>query len=141
MNTKAVMSSYSSGLLFGLGLGISGMTDANKVIAFLTLDSSWNPALMLVMAGAIGIHLALYKFITNKEQPLFDSTFHIPTNRQINSKLVIGSLLFGLGWGMGGICPGPGLVSLFSFNMNVVVFVTAMLVGMFVFKMMQPKTT
>lgn len=122
--------SFFSGVLFALGLGVSGMTDTTKVIGFLTLDSNWNPALMLVMGGAIAVHFVLFRIVKKRESPFFSDIFHVPTRTDFTFRLVAGSVLFGLGWGLGGICPGPGLISLFSGAPEVFAFIGSMLVGM-----------
>lgn len=119
-----------AGVLFALGLGISGMTDANKIIGFLNLAGDWDPSLAFVMVGAIGVHLVLYRVILRRQSPLLDARFHIPTRRDIDPQLVGGSALFGVGWGLGGFCPGPGLVSLMGLNSSAGVFVVFMLGGM-----------
>lgn len=131
---------FMAGLIFALGLGISGMTDANKVIGFLNLAGDWDPSLAFVMVGAIGVHLALYRIILRRHSPLFGDTFHIPTRRDINPQLVGGSALFGVGWGLGGFCPGPGLVSLAGLGSSAAVFVVFMLSGMMAHKLVhRPK--
>ena len=124
-----VGAAFLAGFVFALGLGISGMTDTTKVIGFLTLGENWNPALMLVMGGAIAVHFVFYKIVTQRQFPLFDEMFHIPTRTDISGRLIIGSILFGLGWGMGGICPGPGIISLTSGHTDVLVFIASMIVG------------
>ena len=121
---------FFGGLAFALGLGVSGMTDANKVIGFLNLAGDWDPSLAFVMVGAIGVHLVLYRLILRRQSPLFSDRFHIPTRRDISPQLVRGAALFGVGWGMGGFCPGPGLVSLTGFGSEAAVFVVCMLGGM-----------
>ena len=122
--------SFFSGLLFALGLGVSGMTDTTKVIGFLTLDSDWNPALMLVMGGAIVVHFILYQVVKKRKSPFLSEIFHIPTRKDFTFRLVVGSILFGLGWGLGGVCPGPGLVSIFSGTPEILAFVGSMFGGM-----------
>ena len=92
---------------------ISGMTDANKVIG-LDVADAWDPTLAFVMVGGIGAHLALYKWILAKGQPLFDSQFWLPNAQDLDKHLLIGAALFGMGWGLGGYCPGPALVSVAS---------------------------
>lgn len=124
------LASFGSAFLFALGLGISGMTDATKVLGFLTLDSNWNPALMLVMGGAIAVHIVFYQLVKKQKTPFFSDVFHIPTRKDFTLRLVVGSLLFGVGWGLGGICPGPGLVSIVSGATEILAFVGAMFVGM-----------
>jgi uncharacterized protein len=125
-----LVASFLGGLLFALGLGVSGMTDANKVIGFLDLSGDWDPSLAFVMAGAIGVHLILYRLILRRQSPLFGDRFQIPTRRDITPQLVGGAALFGVGWGLGGFCPGPGLVSLAGFGSSAAVFVLSMLSGM-----------
>lgn len=135
-----LISAFSAGLVFALGLGISGMTDANKVIGFLNLAGDWDPSLAFVMVGAISVHLLLYRLILRRQSPFFSDRFHIPTRRDINPHLVGGAALFGMGWGLGGFCPGPGLVSLMGYGSAPGVFVVFMLGGMLVHKLLsQPE--
>ena len=123
---------FFSGALFGLGLMISGMTDANKVIGFLDVADAWDPTLAFVMVGGIGAHLALYKWILAKGQPLFDSQFWLPNAQDLDKHLLIGAALFGMGWGLGGYCPGPALVSVASGVQEPLAFTAAMVMGMFI---------
>ena len=125
------LAAFGGGLVFALGLGLSGMTDANKVIGFLNLAGDWDPSLAFVMVGAIGVHLALYRLILRRDSPLFTDEFHIPTRRDIDGKLVGGAALFGVGWALGGFCPGPGIVSATSQSTAALTFVLTMLVGMY----------
>ncbi|MGC6515474.1 MAG: DUF6691 family protein [Myxococcota bacterium] len=127
---KTLASALLSGLLFGIGLGVSGMTNADKVINFLDLSDAWDPSLMFVMVGAIAVHLVLYRVILRQPSPLFADGFSVPTTAQIDQKLVGGAALFGIGWGLGGYCPGPGIVSTASLSPNALTFVAAMTVGM-----------
>lgn len=127
---RQLLAAFSGGLVFALGLGISGMTDADKVLGFLNLAGDWDPSLAFVMAGAIGVHLVLYKRIIRRQSPIFDGSFHIPSRRDITPQLVGGAALFGVGWGLGGFCPGPGLVSLSGLGSSAAVFVVFMLSGM-----------
>ena len=120
-----------AGVLFGAGLAISGMTNPKKVIGFLDLFGNWDASLMLVMAGAIAVHFVAYRVIKGKSAPAFGDKFAIPTRRDIDLKLVAGAAVFGLGWGLGGFCPGPGLVSSMSGASSALVFVVAMLGSMF----------
>ncbi len=128
-----------SGAIFAVGLGISGMTNANKVIGFLDIGGAWDPSLAFVMVGAIGIHAALYPVITKRATPLFATLFHLPTQTVINKRLVIGASLFGAGWGLGGYCPGPALVSLLSWGVEAVTFCGAMLLGMVIYSWLIPQ--
>ena len=118
-----------SGLLFGAGLVVSGMTQPTKVIGFLDLFGAWDASLMLVMGGAIGVHFFAYRFIAKKSAPLFATKFAVPTRRDIDAKLIVGALLFGAGWGLGGFCPGPGIVASASGATSVLVFMAALLAG------------
>jgi uncharacterized membrane protein YedE/YeeE len=119
-----------SGLLFGAGLVIGGMTRPQKVIGFLDLFGAWDPSLMLVMAGAVGVHAGFYAAVRRRRAPLFADTFAIPTRRDIDLKLLLGALLFGIGWGLSGYCPGPSVVALGTGALKVLVFVGALLAGM-----------
>ncbi len=126
--------SFVSGLVFALGLGLGGMANANKVVNFLDLVGAWDPSLAFVMGGAIAVHLVAYQwFVPRMQQPLFAPRFGIPTRSDIDGRLVGGAALFGLGWGLGGYCPGPGIVSLGSGSMAPAVFMVAMVGGMLVF--------
>ena len=138
---KPILSAFIGGLVFAIGLGISGMTDANKVIGFLNIAGNWDPSLAFVMVGAIGAHLALYKLILRRSSPIFGSQFHIPSRRDIDPKLLGGAAIFGVGWGLGGFCPGPGLVSSMSFDSSALVFVGSMVVGMVAHRMTQGSKT
>ncbi len=140
MSLKKNIASIIAGFIFALGLGISGMTNANKVIGFLNLAGDWDPSLAFVMIGAIGVHLVLYRLILHRPSPLFHDTFHIPTSKDIDRKLVIGSALFGVGWGLGGYCPGPGLVSLAGGGSQAITFVVFMIIGMAIHKVTKPRT-
>jgi uncharacterized membrane protein YedE/YeeE len=119
-----------SAVLFGAGLVLSGMTQPAKVIGFLDVSGAWDPSLMFVMVGAIGVHALAWRFIKRAPQPVLGGTFQVPTNKAIDARLVVGAALFGIGWGVSGICPGPGLVALASNSSAVLAFVGAMFVGM-----------
>lgn len=127
---RAVVSAGVVGVLFGLGLGISGMTQADKVIGFLDLADGWDPSLAFVMAGAIAVHMVLFRLILRRRSPLFAEGFGIPTRSDIDTRLVAGSALFGIGWALGGYCPGPGIVSVAGFAPRALVFVAALIAGM-----------
>jgi uncharacterized protein len=139
---KHLVSMFLVGVLFALGLGLSGMTNADKVIGFLNLAGIWDPSLAFVMVGAIGSHLALYKFILKHPAPLFGEQFEIMSRTDIDGRLIAGSAIFGMGWGLGGFCPGPGLVASAALGTEALVFVAAMLCGMILFhKLNAPQQT
>lgn len=125
------------GLVFALGLGLGGMTDPAVVLGFLDITGRWDPRLLFVMVGAVGVHLSVYfLWIRRRDKPLLHPQFHWPTKIKIEWPLVVGSALFGIGWGLGGYCPGPGLVGLSSMTIEPWVFVISMVVGMLVFRLM-----
>jgi len=124
------------GLLFGLGLMLSGMTDPGKVIGFLDLFGSWDPSLALVMGGAIMVGFFAFTVAKKRTSTFLGGAMRLPTNMDMDKKLVIGSLLFGAGWGLAGFCPGPALVSMADGQPKALVFVVAMLVGMLGFELM-----
>ena len=131
--------SFVVGLVFALGLGISGMTKVHVVRGFLDVAGEWSPALMGVMIGAILVHSLLFLFIKKRPSPLLDTKFHLPTRRDLDAKLLLGAAIFGLGWGWTGICPGPGIVASVSGNINIIIFVASMLLGMVIFKILPEK--
>ncbi len=120
------------GLLFGVGLGLSGMTDPAKVIHFLDITGDWDPSLAVVMAGAIAAFAPLHMLIQRRGRPLLEGELPKRPSRQIDRRLLIGSSLFGIGWGLGGFCPGPALTNLGYLRTEALVFVPAMAVGMLV---------
>jgi len=132
---------FTSGLIFAIGLGLSGMTDANKVIAFLNPLGGWDPSLAFVMVGAIGAHLTTRRLIIRREKPLFASVFETPTVQDVTPSLVIGAGLFGVGWALGGFCPGPGIVSATGLSSDALLFSGAMLTGMAIFNALGPRKT
>ncbi len=121
---------FAIGLLFGIGLILSGMTDPGKVIGFLDLFGAWDPSLALVMGGAIGVGLFAFAIAKRRTTAFLGGAMHLPKPGQIDRQLVLGSLVFGVGWGLAGFCPGPALVSLGAGEPKALVFVVAMLAGM-----------
>ena len=121
------------GLIFGLGLLISGMTDPGKVQGFLDLAGAWDPSLAFVMGGGVMVGWIGFSVAKKKATSLSDTPFQWPEMTQIDRPLVLGSLIFGLGWGLAGFCPGPALVAMASGNDKALVFVVAMLVGMVIY--------
>lgn len=136
---KNSIAALAVGFIFAIGLGLSGMTQPQKVIGFLDLFGNWDPSLIFVMAGAILVHFVTYKLIRKKSSPLLSSQWHVPTKKEITPALVIGSFIFGVGWALGGFCPGPAVTSLASFESGPFIFVISMLVGMFIFKLIDKK--
>ncbi|MCP4911722.1 MAG: YeeE/YedE family protein [Oligoflexia bacterium] len=130
----SVLISILSGILFAVGLVISGMTNPNKVIGFLDILGNWDYSLAFVMVGAISVSFVAFKYFQNKKPFCAPQSF-LPTNTEVDKKLLIGSAMFGIGWGIAGFCPGPAIVNLATFDMKAIVFVIAMVVGMFVFKL------
>lgn len=120
----------AAGMLFAFGLVLGGMTQPSKVIGFLDITGDWDPALMFVMVGAIGAYLPLHKLVLRRERPLFAPGFSVPTRRDLDLRLITGAALFGVGWGLAGFCPGPGITSLAARTVEPLVFVLSMLVGM-----------
>jgi uncharacterized protein len=127
------------GFLFALGLGVSGMTQPQRVVGFLDIFGTWNPALAFVMIGAIFVHAPFYFFIRKRKAPILTQQFQLPEVKKITLRLVIGSALFGIGWGLAGYCPGPAVTSLMSFNFNVYAFVASMILGMIFYKIIKEK--
>lgn len=124
--------SFVAGLLFAFGLGISGMTQPQKVIGFLN-PWNWDPSLIFVMVGAILVHSLSYALVRRRQSPLLDHHWHVPTRRDLSMRLILGSAIFGAGWGLGGFCPGPGMASLITGDERVIAFVVAMAAGMYTF--------
>jgi uncharacterized membrane protein YedE/YeeE len=122
------------GLVFGLGLMLSGMTDPGKVLGFLDLAGLWDPSLALVMGGAIAVGVFAFSMAKRRRLSFFGIDLRLPTQERITKRLVTGSLLFGAGWGLAGFCPGPALVSMAAGQSKAALFVGFMLIGMGVFE-------
>lgn len=118
-----------TGTLFGFGLALSQMVNPEKVLAFLDLAGNWDPSLALVMGGAVAVTLVAFPFVTRRSRPLFSGSFQLPSLTAIDRRLVIGSALFGIGWGIGGYCPGPALAAFAVGSWEPFVFVPAMIAG------------
>ena len=126
--------SLTSGIIFGIGLVVSQMINPEKVLGFLDLFGNWDPSLAFVMMGALIVSSPLFHLIKNKDKPLFVEEFNYSNKKEINNKLVIGSALFGAGWGLGGLCPGPAISSIALLNINSIIFVAAMFIGFYLAK-------
>ena len=129
-----ILASLAAGLVFGLGLIVSGMSDPAKVLGFLDLAGAWDPSLALVMGGAIAVGLPAFAWAARRKTSLLGAPMQLPAARQVDRRLLGGSLLFGIGWGVAGFCPGPGLVAMGMGQAGAVVFVLAMLAGMALFE-------
>lgn len=123
-------SEFLVGLVFGWGLLLAGMTDPAKVLAFLDLFGAWDPSLALVMGGGIAVGVFAFALARRRTHAFLGGVLHLPSARQIDSPLVVGSLLFGAGWGLAGFCPGPAIVAVAAGEAKAAVFVVAMLAGM-----------
>lgn len=130
------ISEFVVGLMFGVGLMASGMTDPSKVIGFLDLFGAWDPSLAMVMGGAVVVGFFAFALAKKRTTTFLGGALRFPTSTQMDKPLVIGSLLFGAGWGLGGFCPGPALVSMADGQAKAMLFVGAMLVGMLGFELM-----
>lgn len=141
MNTRLNnLLGFGSGLVFGLGLILAGMTQPLKVKAFLDLAGAWDPSLALVMGGAIALGVVAFALAKRRDSSWSGASMEIPTHRTIDARLILGGVLFGVGWGIGGFCPGPALVALGSGMVEAGLFVAAMLAGMVIHdKLLAPK--
>jgi uncharacterized membrane protein YedE/YeeE len=125
-----VFSAFAVGLLFGLGLTISGMIDPAKIIAFLDVTGDWDPSLLVVMGSALAVSFIGYRIVLAREKPAFETSFQLPSKTVIDRPLLIGSALFGAGWGLAGLCPGPAISAAALGQPAVYAFLAAMLAGM-----------
>lgn len=128
----------ASGILFGLGLGVSEMVNPVRVLGFLNVLGPWDPTLIFVMAGALTVAVPGFQYARLMHKPFLAVTFHVPTKRDLDKKLILGAVVFGIGWGLAGICPGPSLVALNSLDPDIGIFVLAMLAGIVVHDRLYP---
>jgi uncharacterized protein len=128
---KVLAVSFFSGVIFALGLGLSGMTRPIKVIGFLDFFGTWDATLAFVMVGAIGVYFFACRRAATMASPLLAPSFALPQRRDLDVRLIGGAAIFGVGWGLGGFCPGPALTSLASGALPVLIFVAAMVIGMY----------
>ena len=129
------ISGFLLGLLFGVGLVISGMSDPAKVLNFLDLFGSWDPSLAFVMGGALVVTFIGYRLVLNRPQPKPSEIFHMPEKKDIDGQLLTGASLFGIGWGLGGFCPGPAFTAVPLMSDGILAFFPALLIGMWAGKM------
>lgn len=136
----ALIFSVMSGLVFGIGLIVSGMANPAKVLGFLDLFGNWDPSLAFVMAGAIAVGSVAFAFARRRALSILGFEMRLPTATRIDRRLVLGGVMFGIGWGIAGFCPGPALVALGMGEPKAVVFVAAMLVGMGLFELLERRS-
>ena len=129
---KSKLVSLFCGIIFGIGLVISQMINPAKVLGFLNLFGEWDPSLAFVMIGALIVSSPLFHLFKNKEKPIFSTSFSISENKEIDKRLIIGSILFGAGWGLAGLCPGPAISSIALLNISSVTFVFSMFIGFYI---------
>jgi len=134
-----LLTAFASGLVFGVGLILAGMTNPAKVQGFLDIFGAWDPSLGLVMGGAIVVGAFAFARAKRLRRSLLDAPLYIPEPRRLDKRLLFGSLAFGVGWGLGGFCPGPALVWLGTGDAKAAVFVLAMIGGMAIFELLQPR--
>lgn len=130
---KVGLAAFAAGVIFALGLGISGMTQPSKVIGFLDLAGRWDPSLALVMVGAIAVHAAAVRLIRRRPRPLLGERFDVPSRADVDARLLAGAAVFGIGWGLAGYCPGPAVTSTVSGLAAPLIFTASMLAGMLAF--------
>ena len=133
------LSSLISGIVFGLGLTISGMVNPEKVLGFLNIFDAWDPSLMFVMIGAIIIFSPLHFIFKRKSRPIFAKNFVLPSNNNIDNNLIIGAIMFGTGWGLAGLCPGPAISAISFLNTSVYLFVIFMFLGFYLGNIIQSR--
>ena len=131
---KHLVVTFFSGVVFALGLGLSQMTNPNKVLSFLDFFGEWDPSLAFVMGAALGINVFLFRVILKRDRPLFDTRFHLPEYQRVDTRLVAGSAIFGLGWGIAGFCPGAAIAAIPTGVTSVLLFLASMAGGMLLFR-------
>ncbi|GJD57420.1 YeeE/YedE family protein [Methylobacterium dankookense] len=130
MSAPRLLAALASGVLFGFGLALSGMMDPRKVLGFLDLAGAWDPSLAFVLAGAVAVSALGYALKARMARPVLAPRFEVPANTRLDARLLGGAALFGIGWGLAGLCPGPALAGLVLGLPEIALFVAAMLVGM-----------
>jgi uncharacterized membrane protein YedE/YeeE len=128
-----------AGLLFGLGLGVSQMIDRERVLGFLDVAGNWDPTLAFVMGGAVLVTLISFRFVLRRPHPIFSPKFYLPTRNDIDRPLLIGAGLFGIGWGIAGYCPGPGITATVLGIANPFIFLAAMIAGSLTYRAIAPR--
>ncbi len=131
---KRVAVAVISGLVFGLGLSISGMVNPAKILGFLDIAGNWDPSLGIVLAAAVGTTVLIFRLVLKRDTPLLDNQFHLPARTDVDSMLVLGAAIFGVGWGISGFCPGPAYTTLLQGRWETWIFFAAMIAGMASFR-------
>jgi len=139
--TAENITTYITGFIFSIGLCLSGMTEPAKVVGFLDIAGNWDPSLAMVMFGAVSVYFIGSRFILKSEKPVFAAKFGLPTRIDIDGRLIAGSAMFGVGWGLAGFCPGPALASLVTLDTNIIIFVMSMTLGMYVYGTLDSRFT
>lgn len=134
-----ILSAFIAGLIFGIGLILSGMTNPRKIIDFLDITGQWDPTLVFVMAGALAVSAFAFRYMKDRNQTCLKQEVQLPSSKQIDRRLVLGSIAFGVGWGIAGYCPGPALTSLLTWQLEAFIFVLSMLVGMGIYARIEGK--
>ncbi len=130
-----------AGLLFGLGLGVSQMIDRDRVLGFLDVTGVWDPTLLFVLGGAVGVTVIAFRFVLRRRHPIWADKFYLPTKKDIDRALVIGAAIFGVGWGIAGYCPGPAITALVLGIWNPVLFVLALIAGSLTYKSLSQRNS
>jgi len=138
---KHFVSALVTGLIFGMGLLVSGMANPDKVLSFLDITGNWDPSLMLVMGGAIAVGVVAFTLTKGRTHSLWGEPLRFPTRQDLDSRLIMGSLGFGIGWGLAGFCPGPALVAFGTGAPKAIVFVVAMVAGMAMYELIEKSRT
>ena len=134
-----LLSAFAIGLIFGLGIAISGMINPAKVLNFFDLAGTWDPSLAFVMAGALAVAIPGYRLVLGRPTPVLDDRFQLPDTRVIDRRLVLGSATFGIGWGIAGFCPGGALPALGTGSIDVFVFIVALILGLLIARVLQQR--
>jgi uncharacterized membrane protein YedE/YeeE len=131
---KISLSSFLAGILFSCGLTLSQMINPTKVISFLDISGNWDPSLAFVMGAALTVTFIGYRTVLNRKLPFFVDKFQVPTRKDIDTKLIVGASVFGIGWGISGLCPGPAVASISFGGANSIIFVSTMIITIFIFR-------
>jgi uncharacterized membrane protein YedE/YeeE len=132
-----ILSAFAIGLIFGLGIAVSGMINPAKVLNFFDLAGTWDPSLAFVMGGALAVAIPGYHFVLRRPAPVMEQRFQLPDTRVIDQRLVLGSATFGIGWGIAGFCPGGALPALGTGRLDVIVFIASLIIGLLIARFLQ----